>query len=314
MPNTLSTSGFQGVWTDVLTPLQADLRIDEAKLTAHLRNLAAKGFEQFVLFGQAGEGPSFSADEKLSAIAHVMAAGVEAKDILVGVQGSSFTEAAQFIRKAHDTGVRRFLLSGPSIYGQPFSHIALFEYVDQLIHHVPATDWQLFIHQLGGSNHAGDLPEATLVDLKKTHPSIFVGLVDQDIHVNHTVDLIRALGSQLTIAACHEPNLSILKPTVCVSALANLIPHSVQHIITHDGVNNATKIAGMKVAQPDERVVELMALLGDHPAIAAMKLLLSVHYRMESWEHVRPPQTTLSKEAHQALLAGFKTFNLQANE
>jgi 4-hydroxy-tetrahydrodipicolinate synthase len=313
MPNTLSAPAFKGLWTDVLTPLQADLRIDEAKLSAHLRNLCAKGFEQFVLFGHAGEGTSFSADEKLSAIAHVMAAGVEANDILVGVNSSAFTEAAQFIRKAYDKGVRRFLVSGP-VHGQPFSHLALFEYFDQLIRHVNLNGWQLFIHQRGGVNHAGDLPEATLVDLKKTHPTTFVGLVDQDIHVNHTVDLIRALGSEITIATCHEPNLSILKPTVCVSALANIIPHSVHHIMTDDGVNNATKIAGMKIAQPDERVVELMTLFGDYPAIAAMKLFLSVHYRIESWEHVRPPQSTLSKEAHQALLMSFKTFNLQANE
>ena len=70
----------------------------------------------------------------------------------------------------------------------------------------------------------------------------------------------------------------------------------------------------MKVAKPDDRVVELMSLIGDYPAIAALKLMLSIHYRIEAWEHVRPPQSKLSTEARQALLAAFKTFNLQANE
>ena len=312
MPNTNHTTGFTGVWPDVLTPLQADLRIDEAKLCAHLRNLSAKGLEHFVLFGQAGEGTSFSADEKLSAITHVIAAGVAGTDILLGVQSSSFSEVAQFIRKAHALGVRRFFVSAPQ-YGLPFSHVALFDYFDHLIKQVSLLNWQLFIHQLSGSNHASDLPEATLADLRKVHSQVFVGIVDQDIHVNHTVDLIRAFGSDLAIASCHEPNLSILKPTVCVSALANVIPRIMQHLLTNDVPEQATKIAGMKVANPDDRAVELMTLLGDYPAIAAMKLLLSQHYRMESWERVRPPQSTLTKEGRVALLGAFKTFNLQAN-
>lgn len=313
MPNTSAAKNFEGVWTDVLVPLQEDLRIDEAKLTAHLRNLSAKGLERFVLFGQAGEGTSFSADEKLSAITHIMAAGVAGTDILLGVQSSSFTEVAQFIRKAYVLGVRRFLVSAPQ-YGLPFSHVALFDYFDHLIKQVSLPDWKLFIHQLSGSNHASDLPEATLADLHKVHPQVFVGIVDQDIHVNHTVDLIRAFATDLAIASCHEPNLSILKSTVCVSALANVIPKIMQHLLTNDVPEQATKIAGMKVAKPDDRVVELMTLLGDYPAIAAMKLLLSQHYRMESWERVRPPQSTLTKEGRVALLGAFKTFNLQANE
>lgn len=313
MPNPHPASNFIGVWPDVLVPLDADLRIDEVKLCAHLRNLSAKGFEHFVLFGQAGEGSSFSADEKLSVVAHAIAAGVEAQNILLGVQTSSFTASAQLIRKAYDQGVRRFMVSGP-MYGQPFSHIALFDYFDQLIRQVQHNDWQLFIHQLGGIHAATDLPEVTLAELRKAHPLIFVGLVDQDIHVNHTVDLIRSFGTQITIASCHEPNLTILKPTVCVSALANVIPNIIQHLIADDFVNNATKIPGMKVAKPDDRVVELLHILGDYPTVAALKLFLSQHYRIEAWERVRPPQSTLTQEGRVALLAAFKTFNLQANE
>jgi 4-hydroxy-tetrahydrodipicolinate synthase len=313
MPNTSAAKNFEGVWTDVLVPLQEDLRIDEAKLTAHLRNLSAKGLERFVLFSQAGEGTSFSADEKLSAITHVIAAGVAGTDILLGVQSSSFSEAAQFIRKAHALGVPRFLVSAPQ-YGLPFSHVALFDYFDQMIKQVNLADWQLYIHQLSGSNHASDLPEATLADLRKVHPLVFVGIVDQDTHVNHTVDLIRAFGIDIAIASCHEPNLSILKPTVCVSALANVVPNIMQHLLANDAPEQVTKMAGMKIAKPDDRVVELMTLLGSNPPIAALKLLLSQHYRMEDWERVRPPQSTLPKEARVALLATFKTFNLQANE
>ena len=193
--------------------------------------------------------------------------------------------------------------------------MGLFDYFDQIIKQAEQSNWQLFIHQLGGKNQAADLPEAVLADLKKAHPRIFVGIVDQDVHVNHTIELIRAFDTVLTVAPCHEPNLTILNPTdVCVSALANVMPNVIKHVIANDFVNTATKIAGMKVAKPDDRVTELMTLLGNYPQVAALKLMLSQHYRMESWERVRPPHATLTKEAKAKLMAAFKTFNLQANE
>lgn len=312
--NISGSIGFHGVWVDVLVPLQSDFSIDEGRLASHLRNLSAKGFENFLMFGHAGEGTSFSADEKLAAVTHVIEAGVEANNLLLGVNSSSYTDVAQFIRKACAKGVRRFLVSAP-LYDQPYSHIGLFDYFDQLIKQANQSNWQLFIHQLGGKNQASDLPEVTLADLKKAHPQILVGIVDQDIHVNHTVELIRAFDTELAIASCHEPNLTILSPTnVCVSALANVMPNIIKHVIANDFVNNATKVPGMKVAKPDDRVTELMTILGNYPQVAALKLMLSQHYRMESWEHVRPPQSALTKEAKTALLAAFKTFNLQATE
>ena len=313
MPINSNSLRFQGVWADVLIPLQENLDIDDSKLSAHLRNLCANGIEQFLLFGQAGEGASFSSDEKLATLSHVLTSGVEAKAILLGVQSCSFTDVAQLIRKAYDKGVRRFLVS-PPLYGQPFNHMALFDYMDQLIKHVNLPDWQLFLHQLGGLSHSADLPEITLADLRKAHPHVFAGVVDQDVHVNHTVDLIRSFGSEIAIASAHEPNFSILKPTMCVSAMANILPHSIKRLLANEAVNNATKIPGMKVARPDDRVVELFTLIGDRPFIASMKLLLSIHYRMESWERVRPPQSRLTKEVKQSLLSAFKTFNLQAHE
>lgn len=312
--NTISTMNCHGVWIDTLVPLQEDLSIDQVKFASHLRNLSAKGFVNFVLFGQAGEGASFSADEKLATVVHLLSTGIDANNILFGIQSSSFIAISQQIRKAYDKGVRRFLVSPPQ-YSQPHGHIALFDYFDNLINHVNCKDWQLFIHQLGGNYQATDLPEEVLADIKKAHPLTFVGIVDQDVHVNHTVELIRAFDTELAVASCHEPNLAILHPTdVCVSALANVMPNIIKHLISHDFVNNATKIAGMKVAKPDERVNEFMTLVGSHPQIAALKLMLSHHYRMEGWERVRPPNSMLTKEAREKLLAAFKTFNLQATE
>jgi dihydrodipicolinate synthase/N-acetylneuraminate lyase len=70
----------------------------------------------------------------------------------------------------------------------------------------------------------------------------------------------------------------------------------------------------MKVRQPDERVIELLNLMGDLPHVAVLKLMLSMHYRQTGWELVRPPQTRLSNEARDLMMKAFKTFNLLPTE
>jgi len=301
-----------GVWPDVLTPLQPNLTIDLPKLAAHIRNLAVKGVEHVTLFGYAGEGPSFAADEKLEALAYLLKSGVEGSDILLGVNASPLVDVVRLIQHAHALGVRRFLVAPPLHY-QPLSNSALLDFFEQVINKVNLADWQLYVHDLGGVSHA-DVPEAVLTELIRMFPLILVGVVDQDPHGSHTLDIMRSLGTQLGVTSCHEPNLQLLKPTWAVSALANLIPGVVKHVLAHDVPVQATQMSGMKIKQPDDRIVELMALLGDHPPITALKFLLSQHYRLADWEHVRPPQGRLSAQAREPLMKAFKTFNLLPSE
>ncbi len=301
-----------GVWPDVLTPLQPDLSIDLPKLSSHVRNLAVKGVEHVTLFGYAGEGASFSVNEKLEALAYLLKSGVEGADILLGVNASSLMDVVGLIEKAHAQGVRRFLVS-PPLYYQPLSQSALLDFFEQVIVKVNLSGWHLYVHVLGGVSHA-DVPEAVLTELFRAHPLIMAGIVDQDQHASHTLDIMRSLGAELAVTSCHEPNLQMLKPTGAVSALANLIPGVVKHLLAQDMPVQATQVKGMKVRRPDDRIVELMTLLGEHPPITALKFLLSQHYRLADWEHVRPPQGRLNAQAREALMKAFKTFNLLPSE
>jgi 4-hydroxy-tetrahydrodipicolinate synthase len=56
-----------GLWTAVLTPLDPDLHCDHAKLAAHCRDLLARGCDGVAPFGTTGEGPSFTAAERIAA-------------------------------------------------------------------------------------------------------------------------------------------------------------------------------------------------------------------------------------------------------
>lgn len=303
---------ISGVWVDVLTPLKADFNIDVARFCAHVRNLSAKDVKRFTVFGYAGEGACFSNSEKLDALTHLIHSGVSAQDLMLGVSATTTADATQLIRSAHDLGIQRFLVTPPLHY-QPIGQSAMLAFFQQLIQQVNLNHWQLYLHQLGGVSRL-DVAEATINELKRSYPSVLTGVVDQDIHPSHTLDFMRSFASQLIVIPTHEANLTLLKPKVTVSALANLIPTVVKHILANDMAAQTTAISGMKIRKPDDRVTELMTAMGDQPMIAALKLFLSMYYHQTEWELVRPPLMRVSANARENLLKSFKNFNLLANE
>lgn len=303
---------ISGVWVDVLTPLKTDFNVDVVRLCAHVRNLSAKGMQRFAVFGYAGEGACFSSAEKLNALTHLIQSGVSAQDVMLGVSSTTMADAVQLIRSAHDLGIQRFLVTPPLHY-QPIGQSAMLAFFQQLIRQVNLSHWQLYLHQLGGASRL-DVPEATINELKREFPLVVRGVVDQDMHPSHTLDLMRAFRSELIVIPTYEANVVVLKPTVVLSAFANLIPLVIKHLLSHDMGTQTTVISGMKVRKPDDRVTELMAVIGDQPMIASLKLFLSMHFRQADWELVRPPLMGISPNAHEALLKSFKNYNLLANE
>lgn len=300
------------VWPDLVLPLQNDLSIDAAKFTAHVRNLASKGIQKFVLFGYAGEGASFSAHEKLSVLDALAHSGFALEDFLLGINTSALQEASSLISRAFDLGVRKFLISSPTYY-EEINDPAQLAFYDHLITLVNRPNWQIFIHQLGGMSPS-DLPSSVISELLRSHPEHIHGIVDEDPRASRCVGFLESFGEKVLVTSAHETNLLLLKSPIAVSALANLIPGVVSEILGKNKPQQKTKIAGMKVKSPDERVVGLLKVLGDHPRIASLKFLISLHYRQSNWDTVRPPQSGLSDKSREVLVKAFKAFNLLPNE
>src|SRR5579885_2584224 len=71
-----AASSLRGVWPAALTPFDDRLVVDIARLVRHCRVLLQKGCRGISLFGTTGEGTALSADERMSALSAVIAAGV----------------------------------------------------------------------------------------------------------------------------------------------------------------------------------------------------------------------------------------------
>ena len=307
-----ASSGLHGVWVDTLMPLLPDLRLDLAHLVSHLRTLEAKGVSQFLLFGLSGEGPTFSGQEKLAALRHLLGAGFTAQQFALGISYSAISESIALMHAAHDLGVRHFLVPPPLHMLHP-QQAGVVRYFDALAHGLQRPDAHIQLH-LMESGSAGDLSDAVIADLLRTRPGQIAGLVDQGGVAPRTQDRLRNFGAQVGVCIAHEGHWSIVHTAGIVSALANVVPHLVQNLFSSMDPAQATKIVGLKERRPDDRIQELLRAVGDRPLVPALKLLLSLMYRNADWLRLRPPHAPLEPLSQEALMKAFKTFNLQPNE
>ena len=73
-----------GLWVAVATPLDPAGAVDRDALVKHCQWLLANNCDGLALFGTTGEGPSFSASERLAAAEAVLQAGIPATQISLG--------------------------------------------------------------------------------------------------------------------------------------------------------------------------------------------------------------------------------------
>src|SRR5690242_18304537 len=99
------TDGIRGLWVAVATPLDGEGRVDAARLAAHGDWLLREGCDGLVLFGTTGEGPSFSAAERLAALEALLRHGIAPERLALGAGFPATPDAVALIRGMLGLGV-----------------------------------------------------------------------------------------------------------------------------------------------------------------------------------------------------------------
>jgi len=301
---------FSGVWASVPTPLKADLNIDLIRLNSHIRTLLAKGVHGVLLFGEMGEGSLFDVDEKLTALAYLIAQGIPANAIMLSASCTNMNDSLKLIQQALQHEIHGVTVMPPS-YEQEISEQGLIDYVDQLIGRVNQPNWRLYL-LLNAQKIS--MPDAVIEDLLRKHPNHIVGMIDEGANPTHTLDLLKSFGDKVDISSTHEMNHKLLKSRGVVSPLANLLPRVIIGMSTSASQTQAHSVPGLKVKQGDERVQELVTLLGKYPSTLAMKFILSIIYRDADWARSRPPLGELPLASREYFNKAMKAFNLNTSE
>jgi 4-hydroxy-tetrahydrodipicolinate synthase len=295
-------NAFRGAWPALLTPLDAQLRIDHDKFAAHAKERLANGCMGVTLFGTTGEGPSFSVAERREALTMMIARGVPAERIMVSTSCAALPETLELTRHAVDAGVHGCLML-PPFFLKGVSDEGILACYEQVLAGMPAHGWRLYLYHIPQVAAVG-LSHAVIGRLIERH-RVIAGIKDSACDRAHSVGLAQAFMPPISVYVGYEPDLPTmgrLGSTGAISGLANFFGRVVTRMVLEPDAAGTARDA--------QRVDAMLELLKPHSLMPALKSVMATLHQDPGWLRVRAPLMPLSAQAHAEFSATIEAFGI----
>lgn len=270
------------------TPLTGAGGIDHALLSAHVRRLLGNGMDQALLFGTTGEGTTFSATQKCTALDALLAAGIAGSRLLVGTGTSVLSDAAHVVTHAANAGCAGALVL-PPFYPKGAGEAGVAAWFAALARRTAPAPILLYnIPQTAG---VGFTPDAAAI-LMERFPSI-VGLKDSSAG-SAVADALVARGLR-NIYAAQDSGLMRRR----VGGTAGLIS------ATLDVAPGLARAALDGDVRAFDSFCAISRAMDPYPLVWSIKVLLARIENEPRWRAVTPPHREASPEDARSLTAAF---------
>jgi 4-hydroxy-tetrahydrodipicolinate synthase len=189
-------SGLGAILTAIVTPFDAENRVDEAAFVSLMRRLAAQGSDGFVVCGTTGEGPTLTDEEHLRVVELAVAERPEGITITAGVGSNDTRHALYLTERACALGVDALLSVNP-YYNRPGRRGVLAHYAEVsrvadrpvLLYNIPQRTGEDLPNDL-----LAELAQLDHIDGVKQANSDNLALIDGlDLYTGNDDDLARTL-------------------------------------------------------------------------------------------------------------------------
>lgn len=276
-----------GLSCAAITPVDAQGRVDDARLVAHLARCLDEGCTSFTLFGTTGEGSSFGRRERARTVERVLAR-LDPARALIGVMANAPDDAADEAGPLLDAGGRGVLLAPPS-YFKGVPEDGLYAWFARALDAMRSPRGVFLYH----------IPQLTAVPLsvdlvgrlKRAYPGVVAGVKDSAGDWAHTERLLAEHG-ELHILVGDE------------RLLARAIRHGGSGAI--NGFSNFCARALVPMVARGDEVPALSAmvdLLLRYPVTPAIKALVAHVARDPAYARAAPPLADLPADAAAVLVA-----------
>ena len=288
-----------GVHAAAVTPLHPNGTLDLGQVVPLLDHLARRGCHGALLFGTTGEGPSFSARERLDLCRTALAVRETHPEfrLLAGTGTPSLDETIQLTSAAFALGFDAAVVLPPYYYRR-VEDDGLFAWYEAVIRRaVPAGGTLLGYHIPGISGVPLSLD--LLAKLRAQFPDRFAGIKDSSADRAFA----QSLGARFDDLLVLNGTDSLFEDALasgasgCITAAANLISPDLR------AVWDAHRTGGDPTA-PMARVRAARAALEPHLLPAMVKALLARRHGFPRWP-LRPPLLPASPAAEEEVAAAF---------
>lgn len=266
---------IQGLWVAMPTPLDAEGHVDHAALVSHGLSLIKQGCDGLVPFGTTGEGPSFTATERLEATEALLKAGIPASQIALGTGFPALPDTVALTRQAMALGLTHALILPPYFFrdapaeGIEDAYSAIIDGVGSnrlrvTLYHIP---------QVSGVA----VPPAVLGRLRHRYGAVVAGVKDSSGDFSSFLAFRAAapdcgglVGAEVDIArALAAGGVG----TIC--GMANLVPDLVRAMFAGGAAEPAMRAA--------------CGLFDGAPFLPLMKAVMAARSGESGWRATRPP-------------------------
>lgn len=266
----------KGIYAAALTPMDSTYRCNSKRLARHCQDLIDRGCQGIALFGTTGEGPSFSAAEKIEILKEVIEFGLDPQKIIFANGAASFPDTIALAKAAHLC--KAMLICPPSFY-KNVSEEGVIEYYRTILRHIGQMQILLYhIPQYSGVSISLHI----IKTLQNEFPKSVIGLKESEGNLPFTKEILKTFpGFQVFVAK--EPQIieamhAGASGSIC--GLANLYPEMIASLYSHPGPN------------PKE-LEKIVADFKNRSFIPMAKALIE-QKTGESWKIVRPPLVPLT--------------------
>jgi 4-hydroxy-tetrahydrodipicolinate synthase len=293
--------GFRGAWPALLTPLDAQLRVDHDRFATHVKDRLAAGCGGVTLFGTTGEGASFSLAERKEALDQLIAHGVPAERIIVSTSCAALPEVSELTRHALGQGVHGCLML-PPFFIKGVSDEGIIRSYAQVIDEIGPRDWRLYLYHIPQVSGVA-LSHDVIRTLLQRYPQVIAGLKDSGCQRPDSESYARAFMPGTTVYVGNEPDLQTLGrlgSTGAISGLANFYSKCVTRMVLEPDTTQADR--------DTQRVLELLDIVRPYSLLPALKGIMAFLHKEPAWLRVRAPLVALDAELYARLSARLEAF------
>jgi 4-hydroxy-tetrahydrodipicolinate synthase len=294
------TQRIRGVLSPVVTPFKADLSPDRERFAAHCKWLLSQNCG-LAVFGTNSEANSQSAEERMTLLDALVAAGLDTSRMMPGTGCCSITETVKLTAHAVKHGCAGVLML-PPFYYKGVSEDGLYRHFSEVVQRVGDSRLRIYLYHIPPVAVVGITP-GLVERLLKAYPNAIAGMKDSSGDWNNTKTFLDAfaksgfdvfVGSEAFLLA-NMRNGGV----GTISATANVNPAAIHKLYTE-----------WKNADADEQQAKLNvtrdAFGKKYLMIGALKQGIAIYANDPAWATVRPPLVALTAEQAKSLAADLK--------
>ena len=310
---------IRGVLAPVVTPFKPDLSPDPERLIGHCKWLLSQKCG-LAVFGTNSEANSMSAEERMTLLDALVAAGVYPARMMPGTGCCSISETVELTAHAVKHGCAGVLML-PPFYYKNISEEGLYRYFSEVVQRVGDPRLKIYLYHIPPVAVVGITPK--LVErLLKAYPNAIAGMKDSSGDWNNTKTFLDAFAESARPARTgfdvFVGSESFLLANMrnggagTISATANVNPAAIYELYT--GASAVPADVDLEPQQAGLDVVRDVFSSTKFPSlIAALKQAIAIYGNDPEWARVRPPLVELTSAQAKLLAAELKAVGFAMN-